>query len=218
MPGTTVVFLGPSLDRESAGKILPADYRPPVKRGDILQAVEDGACVIGIIDGVFFQDCAVGHREILSALRKGIAVVGSSSMGALRAAELDAHGMVGIGEIYRKFKVQELESDDEVALIYDPESFILLSEPLVNIRHNLRRAAERGIIGRSTEEILLRETHRIYFPQRTYRKICSAAKGTGTVPGEEVDRFLAFVESEGEDLKRRDAIHALEYIRDLENL
>ena len=31
-----IVFLGPSLDREAAEKILAAEYRPPAKRGDIL--------------------------------------------------------------------------------------------------------------------------------------------------------------------------------------
>jgi len=217
LPGTTVVFLGPSLDRAAAEKILAADYRPPVKRGDILRAVADGAGTIAIIDGVFFQDCAVGHREILSALQKGITVVGSSSMGALRAAELDTHGMVGIGEIYRKYKTAELESDDEVALIYDPESFIPLSEPLVNVRNNLRLAEEKGLISRATGECVIRETQKIYFPGRIYRKICSAAKESGEAPDEEIDRFLAFVESAGEDLKRRDAILALEYIRDIIN-
>lgn len=94
-----VVFLGPSCDLAAAREILDADYRPPAKRGDITRAVEDGARVIGLIDGVFFQDCAVAHREVLAALRAGVRVVGASSMGALRAAELDSLGMEGVGEI-----------------------------------------------------------------------------------------------------------------------
>ena len=210
-----VVFLGPSLDRKSAEAILAAGYRPPVKRDDILTAIRDEAEVIGIIDGVFFQDCAVGHREILAALRKGIPVIGASSMGALRAAELDVHGMVGIGEVYRMYRSGELVSDDEVALIYDPESFIPLSEPLVNIRHNLRLAVERELISRETEQALVSVTQQIYFPQRTYRKICSTAVEQGTAPHGEIDRFLRFAETGAEDLKRLDAIRALEYIRDL---
>ena len=77
-----------------------AEYRPPAKRGDILAAVADGADIIGLIDGVFHQDCAVAHREILAAVKKGIKVVGASSMGALRAAEMDTLGMTGVGKIY----------------------------------------------------------------------------------------------------------------------
>ncbi len=96
-----IVFLGPSLDRPSAEEILAAEYRPPAKRGDILRAVDDGATIIGLIDGVFHQESAVAHREILQAVKRGVRVVGSSSMGALRAAEMDTLGMVGIGEVYR---------------------------------------------------------------------------------------------------------------------
>jgi hypothetical protein len=208
-----IIFLGPSLDRAFAEGIVPASYRPPVKRGDVLQAIEDGAKIIGIIDGVFFQDCAVAHREILRALKEGIRVIGASSMGALRAAELDGHGMEGIGDVYRMYRSGTLVSDDEVALIYDPVSFTPLSEPLVNIRHNLGRAVEKGIISRETEQALIGHTHRIYFPRRTYRCICTSARGSA--PDEEIDRFLIFVESEGEDLKRKDAILALKRIGEI---
>ena len=113
-----IVFLGPSLDLHDSGEILAAEYQPPAKRGDLL-AAGDGATIIGLIDGVFHQECAVAHREILAAVKKGVRVVGSSSMGALRAAEMDTLGMVGIGEIYRMYKSGELESDDEVALVFE---------------------------------------------------------------------------------------------------
>ena len=146
-----IVFLGPSLDVKLAKTILPAEYRPPAKRGDLLRAAEDGAEIIGLIDGVFHQESAVAHREILAALRKGIRVVGASSMGALRAAEMDTLGMVGIGDVSRMYKSGVLESDDEVALVFDPDSGYSLSEPLVNIRYTLRKARECGVsAGRST--------------------------------------------------------------------
>jgi hypothetical protein len=50
-----VVFLGPSLEAETARKILDAEYRPPASRGDIFRAVVEGAKIIGLIDGVFFH-------------------------------------------------------------------------------------------------------------------------------------------------------------------
>src|SRR5512136_3136721 len=150
-----IVFLGPSLERDLAETILPAEYRPPAKRGDLLRAVQDGTEIIGLIDGVFHQESAVAHREILTALKKGVRVIGSSSMGALRAAEMDTLGMVGIGEIYRMFKSGELESDDEVALVFDPESGLSLSEPLINIRFTLKRARSEGIINATVHDTLL---------------------------------------------------------------
>ena len=60
-----VVFLGPSLDREEAREIQNADYRPPAKRGNVFKAANEGARIIGLIDGVFFQDSTMAHKEIL---------------------------------------------------------------------------------------------------------------------------------------------------------
>jgi len=210
MPGS-IVFLGPSLDLAAAEKILAADYRPPAKRGDLLRAAEEGASVIGLIDGVFHQESAVAHREILAAIKKGVRVVGSSSMGALRAAEMDTLGMVGIGEIYRMYKSGELVADDEVALVFDPVSGMSLSEPLINIRFTLISALEEGIIDPGEHGVLLTAARAIFYPQRTYRSIVARAGDAVSLGTRE--RFLSWVEIHACDQKRTDAIAALEYIR-----
>ena len=41
-------------------------------------------------------------------------------MGALRAAELHAFGMRGVGRIFEAFRDGELEDDDEVAVVHGP--------------------------------------------------------------------------------------------------
>jgi hypothetical protein len=205
-----IVFLGPSLDLTAAEKILPAEYRPPAKRGDLLAAVHDGATIIGLIDGVFHQESAVAHREILTAIKKGVRVVGASSMGALRAAEMDTLGMVGIGEIYRMYKSGELESDDEVALVFDPSSGLALSEPLINIRFTLKRARGEGIIDAAEHDALLASARSVFYPQRTYRTI---SQTNDTVDTKTQERFLVWVETGQCDQKREDAVAALEYIR-----
>ena len=208
-----IVFLGPSLEREAAEAILPAEYRPPAKRGDLLRAAEDGAAIIGLIDGVFHQESAVAHREILAAIKKGVRVVGSSSMGALRAAEMDTLGMTGIGEIYRMYKSGELVSDDEVALVFDPESGFSLSEPLINIRFTLREAERQGIITPAEHAALLAAARSVFYPQRTYGRIVAAAGDT--VSPETRERFLSFVKLHAVDRKREDAIEALRFIANL---
>lgn len=213
MTHEVVVFLGPSCDRETAREILDADYRPPAKRGDITRAADAGARIIGLIDGVFFQDCAVAHREILAALRAGVRVVGASSMGALRAAELDSLGMEGVGEVYRAYREGRLVADDEVALLFDPETFVPLSEPLVNIRATIQRALECGVIGADTARALLDAARALYFPERTYDAVVEAAEGT--VEPEDLACFLAFAGEHAVDRKREDALLALERIRDL---
>ena len=211
-----IVFLGPSLERESAETILAAEYRPPAKRGDLLRAVQDGADIIGLIDGVFHQESAVAHREILAAIKKGVRVVGSSSMGALRAAEMDTLGMTGIGEVYRMYKSGELVSDDEVALVFDPETGLSLSEPLVNIRFTLREAERQGIITPQDHAALLAAAQAIFYPQRTYGRIVSAAGAA--IDQETRERFLAWVKLHAVDQKRKDAVAALEYIREMSKL
>ncbi len=114
---TAMVFLGPSLDIETARGELDAIYLPPVV-GDVYRAATRQPDAIGIIDGRFQDVPAVWHKEILWALNQGIPVYGSSSMGALRAAELDSFGMVGIGAIYRAYRDGVLEDDDEVAVAH----------------------------------------------------------------------------------------------------
>jgi len=41
------------------------------------------------LDGVFFQECSVAHKEVSMLWRREQEVLGASSMGALRASELD---------------------------------------------------------------------------------------------------------------------------------
>jgi hypothetical protein len=207
-----VVYLGPSLPVRDAELILPAEYLPPAKRGDIPLAVRNGARIICLIDGVFFQDCSVGHREILAALGKNTRVIGASSMGALRASELDTLGMEGIGDIYQMYKNGDVESDDEVALIFDPESGTALSVPLVNIRYILDLAAMQGIIDRAQKDILFRSAQSLYFPERTWDRIGEVARET--IPPPVLEKFICFAE-QGPDLKREDAVRALNYTRDL---
>jgi hypothetical protein len=131
-------------------------------------------------------------------------------MGALRAAEMDTLGMVGIGEIYRMYKSGELESDDEVALVFDPTSGLALSEPLINIRFTLKRAQEEGIIDAAVHDALLASARSLFYPKRTYGAVVTAA-------GETVDkvtreRFREWVSANACDQKREDAVAALEYI------
>lgn len=210
-----VVFLGPSLPEAEARKILDEDveYLPPAKRGDLFRAASDGAEVICLIDGVFFQDCSVAHKEVLYALEHGVKVIGASSMGALRASELDVYGMEGVGEIYEAYKRGELVSDDEVALIFDPFTFEPMSEPLVNIRHNLKLALKEGVLNEEGSQALLQEAMSLYFPDRTYAKIIKACKG---VVGEGMlERFKTFIETERNDLKKEDALKAIRRVGEL---
>src|SRR5579872_1829302 len=115
------VFLGPSLPLGEAKKILPnAYYLPPVQCGNIISIMRLQPNIIAIIDGYFENMPAVWHKEILFALEKGVIVIGASSIGALRASELEKFGMIPSGEIAHHYVDGQFNDDDEVALLHSP--------------------------------------------------------------------------------------------------
>jgi hypothetical protein len=163
----TVVYLGPTLSRLAAEKILTAEYLPPICRGDLARLPEE-VRFVGIVDGEFYQRLAVSPKELLPLLKRGVKVFGASSMGALRAAETYTFGTIGIGRVFTMFRDGILDGDDEVALVYDPETFRKLSEPLVNLRFALTLAAEAKIISERERDRLIFLMKSCYFPERSY--------------------------------------------------
>ncbi len=120
---SAVIFTGPTLSAADAKRVLDADYLPPAAEGDVYRVARQGPQVIGIIDGYFERVPAVWHKEILWAMSQGIHVFGAASMGALRAAELEAFGMEGVGAIFEAFRDGALEDDDEVAVAHAGAEF-----------------------------------------------------------------------------------------------
>ena len=192
-----------------ARKVLDADYRPPIKRGD-LPCLSDQVRYVGIIDGVFLNDCSVGHREIIALLKRGVTVVGGGSMGALRASELSDLGMIGVGKIYEMYFSGEIEGDDEVALIFNPETGDPLSEPLVNIRATLALAVEKGIIEADTSTQILEKVRREYYPRRSMALMLEHAKEV--LDPIILDDLTDFMKINSVDIKRKDALAVLHEI------
>lgn len=172
---THVVFVGPSLPPNEVRALHPkALVYPPVRQGDIVSVLREHApTAIGIIDGVFLDVLSVWHKEILLALDEGVAVLGAASMGALRAAECAPYGMQGVGTIFQMYADGRLTRDDEVAVIHTTEEFGFkaMSEPLVNLRLNLQRAAATGVIGHDLAAALLDEAADTYFPDRSWSQV-----------------------------------------------
>jgi hypothetical protein len=139
-----LVYLGPSLPLDKARAILPhAIYRPPARQGDIVtDVVNFSPTRIILIDGVFRENLSPWHKELVYALQyPGVkAVYGAASMGALRAAELDFLGMIGIGKIYHWYRDSVTEDDSEVALSFAQRDgdqgpvYYPLTVPLADIR------------------------------------------------------------------------------------
>ncbi|MFP2913411.1 TfuA-like protein, partial [Pyxidicoccus sp. 3LFB2] len=152
-----VVFLGPSLPEEDARRLAPCTVLPPARQGDVWRALNLRPRAIALVDGVFEAQPSVWHHELLAALEAGVAVFGGASMGALRAAELASHGMVGVGRIFGWYRDGEVVDDAEVALLHaDAEhGWRPLTVPLVNVRHVAERARAARVLTRSAATALV---------------------------------------------------------------
>lgn len=214
---TTVVFVGPSIAVRDARAILDAVYLPPVTQGDLVSAMTTyKPDVIAILDGEFSQTLSVWHKELLYAMHSGVHVYGASSMGALRAAETDMYGTVGVGEIYGMYASGELTDDDEVALAHGTADvgYRALSEPLVNIRVTLRRAVAAGIIDVALADRLIAGEKAVFFPERSYYHLFESAAASGE-DSVVLERLREFVRTSRVDQKRADAVTLLETLRDI---
>ena len=177
---TNIVFAGPTLPPAQVAALLPgARVLPPVRHGDLLGLDLAAGDRVLIIDGVFLQTASVRHREILHLLRRGVIVAGSSSMGALRAAELHRFGMRGFGEIFRLYRDGAVEGDDEVAIVHGTaeDGYRAYSDPLVSIRIALRDAAAAGVIGGDDAAAMLGLARDMPFRARSFRALDRAAHG-----------------------------------------
>ena len=203
----TVVFLGPTLAREDAERVLDADYLPPICRGD-LGRLPDNVRFVGIVDGEFFQSLSVSPKEVVKLLRRGVTVLGASSMGALRAAETWKLGTIGVGRIFEMFRDGVLDADDEVALIYERDTYRNLSTPLVNLRAALDMAAAASVIGEQGKNDLLLKMRSLYFPERSHQALQALSPALRDY----------FKTTPLPDVKRDDALQLLHTIREMRAL
>lgn len=209
-----IIYTGLSLPFDEAKEILDSSegvkviYKRPIKRGDLSIALKENPNIIGIIDGVFHQNSAVGHKEILNVIKNGVKVYGASSMGALRASELDTLGMTGIGYVYNQYASGEVDSDDDVAVMLDSETLEALSEPLINMKYVFTNAVDEGIITEDEKDELLRIAKKTYYPKRNYAQTLSESN----LDSETKDNLINFIR-ESVDIKKEDAKDLLKTIK-----
>jgi TfuA protein len=211
-----IIFLGPSLTHEKARKILDAEYRPPAKKGDFLRFTmpADGLTVVGLVDGYFLQDYPPSPIEVYQLImRKNTVVIGSASLGALRAVELEKFGMIGVGKIFELYKKGILNADDEVAVTFTEEPQSLQSEAMIDIRFNLFIAKRKGFIDEITKKTIARVAKSVYFPYRNYEDILDKTKNMHPELEHGLESFRAYIRNNRRSLKEKDAIRLVEYIK-----
>jgi len=205
-----IVFVGPSLHSVSRARFDMLDFAAPAKCGDIYEAVVKGRRAIGLIDGVFEDGPAVWHKEILFALSQGVFICGASSMGALRAAECQTFGMIGIGRIFEDYKKGERNADADVALLHAPAelNYLPLTVPQVDVDFLLTRLEQTQELRPATRISLAKSSTSLHFKDRTWRSI---AQNAGLAPAD-ASLLIASIRSLGPGQKTLDAIELLDLL------
>ena len=201
-----IAFAGPSVGSPDPAAARRIDFRPPARCGDITRAVRERPAAIGLIDGVFETAASVWHKEILYALEQGVVVFGAASIGALRAAELEPFGMIGIGEIFAAYRDGRLEDDDEVAVLHGPGEvgYLPLTEAMINVRAAVAGAEQAGVLTPDAAWVFCRVAKELFYKRRTWVRIAAGAVAGG-VAADVVRRFERWRVRSGVDVKRRDA-------------
>ncbi|MEO1161067.1 MAG: TfuA domain-containing protein, partial [Pseudomonadota bacterium] len=142
-------------------------------------------------------------------------VFGSSSMGALRAAELHQFGMRGVGQIFESYRDGELEDDDEVALIHGPQDmgYIGLSEPMVNIRATLKQAVSDGVLTAKLAGSLGDAAKATYYRERNWDVLLDLPHNKKK-HASQMRAFRDWLADGKVDAKRDDALQMLSEIED----
>ncbi len=189
----THLFLGSTGYGLPIHDLVPEMVRvqPPAARGDILHLVQRAAGGPGVIilaDGRFGDVLSVSHRELLCAMDLGWRLWGVASMGAIRAAELEAFGMRGWGQVFN-YMLATMAPDDEVAVLHGPPpEYRPVTEALVDIRGYLTRLVDAGIISGQESIDIENSMKMLWFGDRTigkFREVCRK------VSGERVDREIS---------------------------
>lgn len=209
-----IIFAGPSLPPAFRPVDPALEWRPPVKQGDVYRAALTRPAIIGIVDGYFEVTPTVWHKEILWAMTQGIHVYGSASIGALRAAELQPFGMVGIGRIFAAYRDGILADDDEVAVLHGPEElgYPAVTEAMVNIRATLDKAVADGVLDSSVAICLTEISKMLFYKECSWERIQRLAADRGLPPTPLAD-LAAWLRGGRIDQKRADTLEMIAAIR-----
>ncbi|KAA1249616.1 TfuA-like protein [Mycobacterium simiae] len=207
--GRIVVTAGPTIGVDDIRAVVPhAEVVPPIAFGQALGYGLHPGDTLLIVDGLFFQHASVRHKELLTLLDDGVRIVGSSSMGALRAAELHPFGMEGYGWVFEGYRDGLLEADDEVGMVHgDPEDgYPVFVDALVNIRQTVARAVASDVISADLAGQLIETARNTPFTQRTWNRLLDS------VGASESDCLATQLRLLRVDIKHADAVLALEKV------
>jgi hypothetical protein len=209
---SVLVFAGPSLpsDFDLGG----AERRPPVKRGDILDALNRPLSAIGLIDGALSERATLWPKEIIAALAAGVRLVGGGTLGALWAAQLADFGADGVGEVFEGLVSGRLRGLEDIAPLdrIEQERLVRIGRPLVDLLDLIERAQKTRMISSAAARAMEAVARRLDPTERRYESLFERAHGEGIDMGV-IDALAALGRNTKESPCERDARLVVERLR-----
>lgn len=189
------------------------DIRPPIRRGDIerLLASSHSKRTVIIIDGLYGSHLAVTPTECRWLLEAGWILIGTASMGALRASDLWSVGMIGIGEVYTLFRLGYLRSDADVAVAYSETSYEEYTASIVHIRSIIAELEKNNHINSVTARKLLLKSRQIHWQER-YWEILLDLWRDGGISDNIIAEAMNLIRNPKYHPKIRDAMTTVEFL------
>lgn len=209
------IYSGITLDESSVKRILPqAFFSRPISRGDLLGDIRERYHVICIIDGTFHHFPAVNCGEIMDAMRSGLRVYGTSSMGALRASELDVHGMIGHGAIYEHIKQSPFFRDDYLGQTFEEEAGATrrASVPYIDLFFSMKKLMEIKRITKKQFEHICQFYRNLHYTDRNLPMLFQMIDRHFSRKRELIRTLKASL-ARNESQKRKDAIELLQRVK-----
>jgi hypothetical protein len=135
-------------------------------------------------------------------------------MGALRAAECAAFGMIGIGAIFERYRCGDLVDDAGVALLHAPAEldYMPLTEAMVNVEATIDHLLEGGAVPHELAARLDASARSLFYGDRTYLRILEHAGLAHGRQGKELADLLA---KNRLDVKQSDALLLVQRLANL---
>ncbi len=213
-----VIYIGPSLrpadlatlSQYATEREVTLDLRPPIARFDLLRLLEaeQAQARVLMLDGEFGQNLSVSVTEIRTYLRAGRYISGASSMGALRAVECRTIGMRGHGWVTARYLDGTVYADDEVGLLYDPETHEPVTIPLINIRWLAHELEADGTLDAASARAVFAFAAAVHYRTRTADSLLRAARQLPYGVADVLAARLSEDQIQVWDRKRLDALEA----------
>jgi hypothetical protein len=181
-----------------------------VRRRNAEALLSEPSGILLLVDGLFGASMAITPLECRQLINRGWTLVGSSSIGALRASELWNAGMLGVGRVYQLLRLGLIQSDADVAVAYHPDDWREVTVSMVQV-YALVQCLERRHDLHVAGSALIGAARSIYWLERSWASLWAAWQALGG-SDDVLGAARCLAKDETAHPKKRDACEAMELI------